>query len=71
MMKSSISMIFDSRTLALTFPQADTCPSTILVDELNARLFEGTPHIFERTRIWLPCTAFKVRDGLRGRFACL
>jgi hypothetical protein len=57
--------------LALRFAQTDSGSPAILSNELNSGLFEGAPHIFKRTRIWLPCSAFKVRNGLRGCFACL
>jgi len=42
-----------------------------LVDEFNACPFESATHIFKRPWIWLPCSAFKVRNSLRGSFACL
>jgi hypothetical protein len=58
------------RGLALRFAQTDAGSSAIFCNELNSGLFEGAPHIFKRTRIWLPCSAFKVRNGLRGCFAC-
>jgi len=59
-----------ARGLALHLAQADPGASTIFCDKLNPSLFEGAPHIFKRTWIWLPRSAFKVRDRLRGCFAC-
>jgi hypothetical protein len=55
----------------LWLPKSDAGSSAIFCNELNSGFFEGAPHIFKRTRIWLPCSAFKVRNGLRGCFACL
>jgi hypothetical protein len=51
--------------------KADACSSSVFIDEFDPGLFEGPPHIFKRTRIGLPCSAFKVRNGLRGCFTCL
>ena len=45
--------------------------TSIFSDELDSGLFEGALYVFKRTRIRLPCSAFKVRDGLRGGLACL
>jgi hypothetical protein len=52
--------------LSLRFAQADAGSPTILRDELDAGLFEGGPHVFERTLIWLSRAPFKVRNCLGG-----
>jgi hypothetical protein len=56
---------------AAGLPKTNAGSSTVLVDEFYTFLFEGAAHIFKCTRIRLPCSAFKVRNGLRGCFACL
>jgi hypothetical protein len=55
--------------LAFCFAQTDTRPATVFCDELDTGLFEGGPHVFERTRIWLSRAPFKVRNCLGGCFA--
>ena len=51
--------------------QTNAPSSTVSRNELDAGLFKGAAYLLERSRIGLPCTAFKVRNGLGCYFACL